>query len=253
MSKMQHDEALDKMFEAVIQTIITAIHNREQKDKVASALYALLVREANTWRSIHVLRRHTPQELHAAFMVDAGTLLRAMFDAYLQAALIFRDPAKRVELATRYLEFEHVERYKISQKVLRHDNLLTNQLRLSQDRASEENRLQADFDRVKGAFLKGKGGQETRDKWYEDGLLKLATAAGREAEYDTFVRSFCGCVHSSAFSVLNGPMVSPDHVLLLASTFSARVAQMNVEYNEIDLGTNQLILDELCKSWLDAD
>jgi hypothetical protein len=223
------------------------------------ALFLLLVREANSWRSIRLLHKHTPEQFHDAFMVDAATLLRAMFDAYLQANLIWRDPARQTELATRYLEFEHVERYKMMQRVLCHDNPLTDVLKSSAKRTEGEQRLRHEFDRVKDAFLVDqrkcdgdlKRGPRTRDKWYKGDLSKLATAAGREAEYDTFVAQFSGCVHSSALAVKYGPMVPPKDVLLLASTITARVARMNLEYNQLDIGDERMIVDEFCTGWLE--
>jgi hypothetical protein len=35
--------------------------------------------------------------------------------------------------------------------------------------------------------------------------------------------------------------------------FAARVARMNVEYNQVDIGDERMILDELCKSWFDQE
>jgi len=255
----QNYEETHETFEAILRAIIQELDARPGKDNVSLALYFLLVREANTWRSIRLLRRHTPEQFHTAFMVDAGTLLRAMFDAYLQADLIFRDPAKRAVLATDYLDFEHVERHKMAQKVLRHDNALTNVLKSSAKRPEGEKRLQQEFDRVKGTFLVEqkqsdgtvKRGPRTRDKWYKGDLPQLAKDGGKEVEYDAFVASFSGCVHSSAFAVRNGPMFPEKHVLSLVSTFGARVAKMNVDYNQLEIGDNRLILEELCKSWVD--
>jgi hypothetical protein len=247
MSREQDYAHLDEAVEALLREIILKSEKRNGKDDVSLALFCLLLREANTWRSIRLLHQHTPREFHNAFLVDAGTLLRAMFDAYVQADFIFRDPRRRTELATQYLEFEHVERYKLMNKVLRHDNPLTDVLETSAKRSEGEKRLQQEFDRVKARFT------GTRNKWYQGDLPQLANAAGKEDEYDTFVSSFSGCVHSSALAVRNGPMVPPKDALLLASTFAARVARIIVEYNQLDLGEERTILDELCKGWLDKE
>jgi len=247
MLQEQDYQETDERFEGVLRAIIQELYAREGKDKVTLALFYLLIREANTWRSIRLLRQHTPEQFCCAFMVDAGTLLRAMFDAYVQADFIFRDPTKRAERATQYLDFEHVERYKMVNKIRRHDNPLTDVLESSAMRADGEKRLQQEFDRVKDQFT------GTRNKWYKGDLSQLSKAAGKEAEYDTFVNSFSGCVHSSAFAVKNGPMVPLNDVLFLASTLATRVARINVEYNQLDLGEERMILDELCKGWLDKE
>jgi hypothetical protein len=84
-------------------------------------------------------------------------------------------------------------------------------------------------------------------------LSQLAKAASKKAEYDTFMASFSGCVHSSVIAVKNGPMVPPEHVLFLASTFAARLARMNVDYNQLNIGDDRMILDELCKGWFDNE
>jgi hypothetical protein len=260
MTDEQASEQVDNKFEEILRAIIAELHSRNSKDRVSVALFFLLVREANTWRSIRLLRKHTPEQFHTAFMVDAGTLLRAMFDASLQADFIFCDPATRIERATQYLDFEHVERYVMVQKVLRHENQLANTLKSSPLRPDGEKRVQEAYDRVKDQFLlvekkkcngNGKHAARTRDKWYKGGLFQLAEAAGKVAEYDTFVASFSGCVHSSAFAVRKGPVSPIEHVLVLSSKFAARVAKLNVEYNQLELGEDRLILEELCKSSLD--
>lgn len=46
-------------------------------------------------------------------------------------------------------------------------------------------------------------------------------------------------------------MVSPEYVLFHASTLVARVAKMNVEYNQLAIGDDGLLIDELCKGLLD--
>jgi hypothetical protein len=134
------------------------------------------------------------------FLVDAAVLLRCMFDAYLQADYIVRDPAKQTERGARYLEFQHVERYKAEERFFRHKNPLTDVLRNSHRRIAGQTRTRAEFERVKGAFLRkdkgsastGKRAHETRDQWYEGNLGQLAEGAGRKDEYDTFVYPFSG-------------------------------------------------------------
>jgi hypothetical protein len=186
-----------------------------------------------------------------------------MFDAYLQAEYVVRDPAKPTERATLYFEFQHVERYKAEQKVLKHDNRLSHALRKSTFRAAGEARTAAEFERVKQKFLQkdkrytgrpvGKREPETREQWYESNLGQLAQEAGKKDEYDTFVYPFNGCAHSSSYAVLSGPPVPMDCVTQFASTLAARVLNLNVRYEAIDLGDYQAILDEMCKGVLHKD
>jgi hypothetical protein len=241
----QNGQELDQTFEAILRSVTQKVHDRQREDDVSRALFWLLMRESNTWRSISLLRRYTPPEFGGAEVVDVGTLLRAMFDAYLQADFIYRNPSRRAERASQYLEFQHVERFTFSQKVLSHNNSLTMLLNLSPKKAEGEKRVQQEYDRVKDTF---KG---TKYKWYKGNLADLAAAAGQAAEYDTFAASFSGCVHSSALALTNGPLVPPDQVTFLATTFAARVAKINAEYNQINIGEDMEILNEMCKSWLD--
>lgn len=250
MATEQDFEEVDNRIFSILSDLIRTIIGREGKDNVSRALLCFLVRETNTWRSIRVLRKNTPEQFHSSFMVDAGTLLRAMFDAFLQAAYIYGDPAKRLELATLYLDFETVERHLFPQKMMRHDTPLADHLKSSSKRADIEKRTQQEYDRIKGRYLK-KNSTHTRSKWYEHDMGHLARAAGREAEYDTFVAQFSGCVHSSAFAVNAGPLVPPQHVMALAAVYPARVAAMNVDYNKIDIGDERMILDQACKGWLE--
>lgn len=122
------DDCMDKMFLHIVQSVIARVHDQKDKDNVSQALFYLLVRVANTWMSIRTLRKYSPDKDNKIFMVDAGALLRCMFDAYLQAEHIFKDSEKRKERATLYLDFEHVEKFKYSRKILHHDNALTKRL-----------------------------------------------------------------------------------------------------------------------------
>lgn len=259
---MSHDQTYDEVderFETILRALIERLRTSEAKDSVSSALLCLLLREWYSWQSIRVLQRHTPVQCQSAFMVDAGTLLRAMFDAYLQAERIFRDPAIPAELASQYLDFEHIERYRLQQTIMRHNNPLVDALRNSPHKDSGEMRVQQEYDRVKEKYLieqkqcdgTVKRGPRTRDTWYQGTLHHLAQIAGREDEYDTFLASFNGCVHSSVFAIRHGPLVPEAHIVFLASTFTARVAAINVDYNRLDIGADRIILQEFCKTWLD--
>lgn len=260
MSPERDYDRADEMFFKIVRSVIVRVHDRKNQDNVSRALFYLLVRVANTWMSVRTLRKHSPDD--KVFMVDAGVLLRCMFDAYLQADCILRDSSTCEETATLYLDFEHVEKFKNSQRILRHDNALTKRLRVSPIKAKGEKRLQEEFDRVKDQYLVEKRqsdgsvrrGPRTRNKWYEGTLHQLAEAAGKLQEYDTFVTPFSGCVHSSAFAVGTGPQVAASNVLVLASTVAARVLIMNIRYNELEIDKAERELVQIfATSWLEED
>ena len=250
-------EEVDEHVLALLKHVIQKSHDCSAKDEVSRAILCFLVRAANTWCSIRTLRQHSPDE--KLFMVDAGVLLRAMFDACFQAEYLVHDADSANARANDYLEYEHVERYKISRKVLSHDTQLADRLKSSAKRPEGEKRVLEEYDRVKDRYLvekrKSDGtvkrGPKTRSTWYSGDLSAIAQSLGKRAEYDTFVAVFNGCVHSSAFAVHAGPMVSPQHVLTLASKIAARVARLNAQHNRIDLGDFYgPIMDALCKDFL---
>jgi hypothetical protein len=253
------DEAVNEHVLELLREVVAQSHRLAENDSISNALLYFLVRVANTWRSIRTLRAHTSDG--EGFMVDAGVLLRAMFDAYLQAEHIVYDPARQYDRAKAYLDFEHVERYKASARMTGHNHPISDRLKSSPERPEGDKRLQENYDRVKSRFFVKKHrrngtvshGSTTRDKWYSGDLRSIATALGQEAEYDYFVATFHGCVHSSAFAVHLGPPVSAEYVLHWASTIAARVARLNVQYNRIDLGEFRTgLLERLCRDYGEA-
>ena len=200
---------------AMVRSVIQSIEPESKGNKVALAQLLLLLRVANSWRSIRTLRENTPDS--EGFMVDAGTLLRAMYDAYVQAAYISHDRSQSTQLACNYLDFKIVEKVKRSQAIRRHDTLFAKHLNDSPHREEGEKRLQEEYDDVKDRFLVRRRkdgivtfGPRTRNTWFEGDLATLANKAGLSEEYDTFLSHFSGCVHSSSWAVEKGPLVSPE-------------------------------------------
>ena len=177
------------------------------------------------------IAKYSPDQ--RVFIVDAGTLLRAMYDAYLQAEYLLSDPSKAAERAIDYLDFEHVERYKQVEKLMSHDNEFSNKMKHSPKRPEGEKRVNREYDRVKLRYLKSKKG-DVRDRWYPNNLRQIAGSQGK-VEYDTIVTALQGCVHSSAMTVQDGPPISPEYITAWASSIAARVAKLNVDYNKIKL------------------
>lgn len=249
-------DIIDEHVSELLRLIITHSYERSKSDDVARAHVYFLLRVCNTWHSIRTLSKHSPDE--KVFMVDAGMMLRAMFDAYLQAEYVLSDPSKAVQRANDYLDFEHVERYKLAEKVMKYDNPFVRKLKASPARPEGEKWAQSEYDRVKGRYIigKSKAGKpaeqkpRTRNKWYDGDLSGIARTLGREAEYDIILATFHGCVHSSAFAVRLGSPISAKYVSPWASTIAARVAQLSVQYNRIELDDfYSTLLSRLCKPY----
>lgn len=215
---MHDDDTLkDRVHEYVLELlgrVIKESHPLSETDEVARALLFLLLRVSNTWRSIRTLDKHTSDD--AGPMLDTGALLRAMFDAYLQAEYIIGDEKVAVERANDYLDFEHVEKYKRVQAVMRHDNPFSEQLKSSPNRPEGEKRLQQEYDRVKNRYLTERRqrdgtiqrGTRTRPHWYAGNLAEIARSLGKSDEYDILLANYHGCIHSSSFTVREGPIGS---------------------------------------------
>ena len=202
----------DEHVEQLLVQVIAVSHERSKTDEVARALLCFLVRVVNSRRSIRTLRDHSPRD--EMFLVDAGTLLRAMYDAYLQAEYMVADVREAPNRARDYFDFEHVELYKWRQKVLNHDNLLTDGVKLSPDFAEAEKAQEDAYNRVKDRFPIGrKPNGKTREHWYPGQLKDIA---GNTDEYDICLWALQGCVHSSALAMREGPPV-PDQLQYLGN------------------------------------
>lgn len=237
----------DEMVHALLRDIICQSHALGDSDDVSKALLFFLVRVANTWRSIRTLRKHTNDS--EGFMVDAGSLLRAMYDAYLQAAYLVSDPIKSSERACDYFDFEHIERYEAMKRTLSADNWVAQRLQQSPKRSEGQRANEQQYDSVKSRFQRKPGKDSTRNRWYPGTLPAIAEKSGRLDEYKTFLATFNGCVHSSASALKIGPPISAKYVLMMASTIAAKVARLSVVHNELTLNANyQRLLEVLCKS-----
>lgn len=250
------NEDVDECMLDLLKSVITKANEEIENDDIGRALMFFMVRVSNTWRSIRTLRNNT--EDASGFTVDAGTLLRAMFDAYLQAEYIVHDPNVANQLASDYLEYEHVERFKSVTAIMKHDNSLSAHLKASPKRTVGEKNVRSEYDRVKSRYFVErkradgtvKVGPATRNTWHENNLAAIAQMLGKEDEYDSLLRNFHGCVHSSPFAVGNGPMFAGEHVVDWASTIAARVAKLNVDHHSLVISEiHSAILSVLCKPY----
>lgn len=236
----------DEVIQDILKQIISESNMRRADDLVAKALLFLLVRVANSWRSIRTLREHTPDK--EGFMIDAGTIIRAMYDAYFQAEFVTCDREQSIQRATDYFEFEHIEKYILFERILTHSNWIAERLKLSPKREVGQKENKRQFERVKNRFPLGKKQKDkTRSHWYPGNLAGVAKDIDKADEYDTILALFNSSVHSSAFAVNSGPPISSGQVLNMASTIVAKTARLSVVHNKIKLSdTHQQILDLLC-------
>jgi Family of unknown function (DUF5677) len=255
MSAQEFDNPCDNELFCVADRVIVQVNEMTKQDKVCQALFCLLWRNFLTWRTIQTIRTHaSPAELS---LLDVAVLIRCMFDAYLQADFIYRDPSKREERAKLYLDYQFVDRLNATVKTLRHHNGLSRRLGQSKLREEGEKPIREAYDRVKSQFIKGQpptdGSEpELRTKWYKENLGQLATTLGRKDEYDTFVSPYSGCVHSSSYPLTSGPSGTHDVFAMFATTLVARVLDMlivhtGISISEIERENLNALKDDLLK------
>jgi hypothetical protein len=234
---------VDNYVEQLLQRVLSGSKKFTDLDIVSRALYFFLVRVANTWLSLHTLLNCSPNQ--ECFMLDAGVLIRWMFDAYLQALFMASDPMKQVERATLYFEFRHVDRYELARRGVKLPGLVGDHLRTSQSKVKGEKLIEEQYDRVKTNFLRPNG--IVREKWYAANLGKLADDLQKRAEYDMFLNPSHGCVLSSAFAIERGPTLSPQIIAEVSTTLAGRVAQLNVAHNKLDVSQeDREFLEQVC-------
>lgn len=252
LEDQMNDETYSQLVKQALAATMTSVVRLVDEDAVALALLYLFTRLANTWRTIDTLWRHLAPDCPETFMVDAGTLVRAMFEAYVQAAFIVHDSEKRQERAEDYLEFEHVERPKVLDRLLKHDTDISRYLKASPLRCKGDARIKAEYERVKPRYWDDRR-RRTRNKWYKGTLRDLAKCAGIESEYDLLVSPFHPYVHSSAYGMRYGPPFEPQYVLVLASSIAGKGAKVNLEYHQIELEVRlQAVIDGLAGGSLDT-
>lgn len=233
------DAHLVQLTESALTETIRLAHGKSKEDEVAQAVLYFLVRVANSWRSTCTLWRVLVSRHPETFMVDVGTLVRAVYEAYLQSAYILHEQSRQHERARLYLEYEHVEKRVVLDKLFRHGTVISEALRGSPLRPDGEARMEAEYNRVKDRYLNQRR-RGVRDKWYEGTLRNLAEAVGEEAEYDFFVSAFHGYVHSSAFAIRTGPPLQPRDVMTLMSILACKVANLAVKHLALPLQSEHL-------------
>lgn len=173
------------------------------------ALHALFNRIAGSWNSIGVLVDTDDVKELEARANDCATILRCMYDAYLQAGYIATNPEALGKL---YLDYEHVERYRAQKAVVGQNNRLAGIVKSSRLRPDGERRLQESYDRVKDAYANSAG--KIRNRWYKKkGVEDLAKAVDKRDEYVWLLKRHNSSVHSGPFATLHGPSTQDAEVI----------------------------------------
>lgn len=227
----QDDPEPDEVIDLLLKDIVYMSCHKQRTGKVNTVLRYLLVRLADTRLSIQILNRAS--DGHTNHRLDSAALLRVMYDAYIQAKYIVVDPAQKAERASLYIEYEHVERYLTESKIEKHDNILSKALKNSPNREAAKKRNKQQYDRVEHLFRSTSG--RVRNQWYAAQFSQLAEAVGLEHEYDTFIKNYHGCMHSSVYAIKNGPHSDEKLVYIISNTLAARMLLLCIKENRFPI------------------
>lgn len=188
--------------------------------------------------SIRALHHHAQHD----FWPDGMTLLRAMYDAHLQALYILQNQAQADERAQLFLDYRWIEQYQMQAILERNPTRLARTLLQSPKRGTGEAARDANFRALRPKYLT-RDGKKVRGNWYVGTLRDLARAVGLESEYEIFQKDMSGAVHSSPTALLAGPSLSKgEQFVLLAWKLGFRVlgqiaihhgAPLSKEYQEL--------------------
>ena len=105
------------------------------------------------------------------------TLLRAMYDAHLQALYILANDHQANARAQLFLDYRWIEQRRMQNLIERNETDMARALLRSPKRAEGEAEREENFQRLKPKYLT-KDGKRLRRDWYEGNLFDLAKGVG---------------------------------------------------------------------------
>lgn len=210
-----------------------AIHEHVgEASPVTRALEPFKNRINSALESLRVLDRHAQHD----FRTDGMTLLRAMYDAHLQALYILADPAQADERAQLFIDYRWIEQRGMQKLLEGNSTALAQALLKSPKRAEGEAAREENYQRLRPKYLTRKG-KDVRRNWYPGSLRELAREVGLESEYEILQRDLSGAVHSSPTALLAGASFSePQHLLLVGWRLMFRVLGRIAQHHGAPLG-----------------
>lgn len=154
--------------------------------------------------TLRVLQVHARHD----FLLDGLTLLRAMYDAHLQALYILADSEQADARAKLFFEHQGIEQQRWYKLIERSPTRLA---RMELPLGPE---VEAAFKGLRPKFL-APNGRDVRRDWYPGNLRELAHEVGLDSEYEILQRDLSGAVHSTPTALLSGSIFSEPKQLLL--------------------------------------
>lgn len=234
---------LDQLSLSLFKRVANGIIESRSNGPVELALDRLSARQLHSHETLRVLLNFA----NHPWDIDAATILRAMRDAYIQAAYIVRNRETAIDRASDYLDFEDYEKHLRSQKVIQQDNAWSNSLAQSSLRETGELRNKANFEKLKHRFMNKKG--RPQKTWYRGTLADLAGEVSPRCleEYVLFMAELNGAVHSASMTLRTGSVISTRYARFHASMLVARTLRLYSTWVSADLSRDDILgLDALC-------
>ena len=169
--------------------------------------------------------------------------IRAMFEVWLQLEFILREPAKRAEHAKRYLEFEHITRYRRINAIVKNlSGPFAQRLASSPLRAQGDARNKREYDRVRPLFEQTKKGRKKSiaQNWYMMSVADLADSLGFAGEYRILYSSCSDWAHANPFrSGEEDTFARPESIFVICTGLYARMLKSIADAAKILLTNEQ--------------
>lgn len=216
-----------KILDIALESVAAVLRERPADTNAKLAVQRLFKRVVFSYRTLRLMHGVSTHD----WMADGCTILRAIYDASLQATYIVRDaqgpltPAKREERGTEFIEFYWIEWHELVSRADRNASKEMDAVRLHPDRRNQEPARLAEFDRIKANYsLPGKP-TDFRKNWYKGDLGSVAREVGATHEYDFLMKELHGPVHSSPFSLAGRGMMAPDVLIIFAGNMVLRISR----------------------------
>lgn len=231
-------DEIQRTVDRVVREVVGLCLNQEDRTDSTNVLLAFLSRVAGSYESVCTLVDHTSSQDHLdARSNDCATILRCMYEAYVQAAYIATGGKEKEPRARSYIEYEHVEQYRQRKKILPQKNRMARVVANSPRREAAEPLKMREYNRVKSNYpnpFHWYSGSPTRSGTTPGSLSDLAKEIGKSDEYAWLVDLFHTSVHSGPVATFRGPFVKrAEDFRAIALRSLARVAGLVVDNDSL--------------------
>lgn len=242
------DELIARRTDDATKDVVTQVYQKSMRASADDAALGLLIHAANIWQALSQLARARPQDAHGErFDNPAGILLRALQDACLQLDYVCTGDSELNlppnDLGRLYLDYEHIERRKMTAAIERIDNPFIRKLKQSPLREKGNAQAEESYRDVKNKYSSGSRNRVC-NTWYPGNMASIAKKVDRSDEYFFFFQSFNTSVHGGPMAVRHGPYIKANSAFTLATNLLTRALVQTTNLTKIEVSAStQEVLD----------